>query len=392
MNDDGWQIVSLSEIAENVSERVKSVKDSGYDKWVGLKYIDHGSVSLSRWGDISEAASSGKIFKSADVLMARRFARSKSSEQERRAAVANFEGVCSGDAYVLREKPSIEKGLLKYILNTSRFWNYVMRNADGSMSVRVKWQALAKYQVKIPPIEKQKAIVDFLDSISEVISSYQPIGAEIKYFRKALLFDIMDKIEKYSKVSDLGDLKLGRMKSKKYTKGVNPKPYLRVGNIGVEYGLNLSRIEYMDFTEKELDIYRLISGDVLVTDGDLVSIWAAGRAAIFQGEIEDCCFQNHLIRLRTNSTTLPEYAVLALEYARHKGEIAKMVHMTTIATLSVGRLADVKIPMTDLSHQKSIADKFRKIDVIIENLEHTLNSYTNLQRVAIDSMLEGEDL
>jgi len=389
MSDEGWKIVALSEIAENVSERVNSVKDSGFDRWVGLKYIDHGSVYLSRWGEISEAASSGKIFKSGDVLLARRFARSKTSEQERRAGVANFEGVCSGDAYVLREKPSIEKGLLKYILNTSRFWNYVMQNADGSMSVRVKWQALEKFQVKIPPLDKQKLIVNFLDSISSVISAYKPINAEIKYFRKSLLFNILDKIEKHSNVSDLGELKLGRMKSKKYTKGVNPKPYLRVGNIGVEYGMDLSRIEYMDFTEKELDIYRLKPRDVLVTDGDLVSIWAAGRAAIFQGDIEDCCFQNHLIRLRTNSATLPEYAVLALEYARYKGEIAKMVHMTTIATLSVGRLADVKVPMTELSNQKSIAEKFRKIDIILENLEHTLNTYTDLQNVAINSVLDG---
>ena len=142
MSKEGWTTVTLGDIAENISVRVNDPSKSGLDRFVGLVHLDSGSVAVSRWDSTESVTSLMKQFQAGDVLLARRNA------YLRRASAVDFEGVCSGDAYVLREKPdAVVPGLLKYILNTNRFWEYAIANADGSMSTRVKWKHLEKMKI-----------------------------------------------------------------------------------------------------------------------------------------------------------------------------------------------------------------------------------------------------
>ena len=163
VNREGWQKVRLGDIAENVNERVDNPTQSGYERWVGLKYLDVGSLTVKRWGSVEDVKSSVKVFRKKDILVGRRYTRGKDPQLEKRASVVEFDGVCSGDAYVVREKPGlISPGILKFLLNTPNFWEYAIENADGSFSIRVKWRDLKEYKFLLPPIEKQKVIAELL--------------------------------------------------------------------------------------------------------------------------------------------------------------------------------------------------------------------------------------
>ena len=63
---------------------------------------------------------------------------------------------------------------------------------------------------------------------------------------------------------------MGRQKSPKYCLGKNPFPYMRVANIR-SLALDVQRVEQMDFTASEMTRYRLMPGDILLTEGDIVS-------------------------------------------------------------------------------------------------------------------------
>ncbi len=143
---------------------------------------------------------------------------------------------------------------------------------------------------------------------------------------------------KHYRMSDIAELKMGRQKAPKYTKGVGLRPYLSVANVG-KLELVLGSVGKMDFTDMEFKRFRLIPGDILITEGDLISRFNVGRAAVFKGEIPDCCFQNTLIRLRPRKGLDVDYALLMLEGARLSGVFARAAKTTTVTHLGLHRLS-----------------------------------------------------
>src|SRR5438552_365065 len=98
------------------------------------------------------------------------------------------------------------------------------------------------------------------------------------------------------------------------------RPYLRAANVTWD-GLDLSDVKRMNFTETESGVYELRSGDVLVAEAS-GSADEVGKAAIWRGEIDDCCFQNTLIRVRTRGP-LPEYLRYFLLAEARSGRIGR---------------------------------------------------------------------
>ena len=147
---DGWKSVKLDEVAEERSDRVDNPSKSGYDRFVGLEHLDSGELTVRRWGSTADLLSAMKLFKNGDILIGRRNAYLK------RASKAEFDGVCSGDAYVVREKKGkIAEGLLPIILNSDSFWDYTIAHASGTMSKRAKWRDLAEFTFMLPSPEEQ---------------------------------------------------------------------------------------------------------------------------------------------------------------------------------------------------------------------------------------------
>jgi len=82
---------------------------------------------------------------------------------QRKIAVADFIGVCSGDIYVL--EPSNEKllpELLPFICQTDSFFEHAVGTSAGSLSPRTNWKSLSEYEFALPPLEEQRRIVEAL--------------------------------------------------------------------------------------------------------------------------------------------------------------------------------------------------------------------------------------
>ena len=186
MSFEAWTRVSLGDIVENISTRVDDPSKSGLERFVGLEHLDSGNVAVSRWGSTSEFAS-GKKFESGDVLLCRR------RPYLRKCSGVDFDGVCSGDAYVLREKPgAVVPGLLKYILNTNQFWEFAIANADGSMSTRVKYRHLQSYVFDLPPESRQRDILVILNTVSKLHEDNKRIHENSKQAYNKFLSKLFD--------------------------------------------------------------------------------------------------------------------------------------------------------------------------------------------------------
>lgn len=170
---------------------------------------------------------------------------------------------------------------------------------------------------------------------------------------------------------------MGRQKSPKYCKGINPYPYLRVANIG-RLEVRIDEVHEMDFTPVELDRFRLSAGDILLTEGDLINPSNVGRSAVFEGEIEDCCFQNTLIRFRPIPEVSASFCLLLFEGARLNGVFSKTAKTTTVTHLGLGRFRESPFPLPDASTRRRLSNRFRQLLDSRRRIEHRLSASRTL--------------
>src|SRR5688572_26724966 len=104
-----------------------------------------------------------------------------------------------------------------------------------------------------------------------------------------------------SKVGDLFDMQLGKMLSKEASAGPEQRRYLT--NKNVQWSrIDFEALNYMSFSSVEREKFRLVPGDLLVTEGGEI-----GRTAMWEGDRKECYFQKSLHRLRSRGQIDPRY-------------------------------------------------------------------------------------
>ena len=163
-------VVKLDDVAIEVKETYKGDK-TGYPI-VGLEHITSGEVVLSNWS-VNTKNTFSKIFRQGDILFGRRRAYLK------KAAIAPFDGICSGDITVIRAKSDkLYPELLPFIIQNDDFFDYAVEKSAGSLSPRVKWEHLKNYKFKLPSLEKQKNLAELFWSINDSRNAYQKLLQE----------------------------------------------------------------------------------------------------------------------------------------------------------------------------------------------------------------------
>src|SRR5690554_1317617 len=118
-----WRKTKLGDVLAEVKKRVDNPAQSEYNRFVGLEHFVSGDIKIKNWASTENLVSATKAFESGDILFARRNA------YLRRASMADFDGVCSGDAFVLRENDEmVVPGFTAFLMNTEDIWDYANSN------------------------------------------------------------------------------------------------------------------------------------------------------------------------------------------------------------------------------------------------------------------------
>jgi len=174
----------------------------------------------------------------------------------------------------------------------------------------------------------------------------------------------------WAKITNLGNLKLGKQLTSGKRPGTRSTPYIRTANITLD-GLDLTTVSRMDLTARERQTLRLARGDILVADAS-GSATHVGRSAIWNEEVPDCCFQNHVIRFRPHALR-PEYALIAFRYLHTSGVFARMCHGVGIQHLGASRLAQMELPVPGDAEQGRIVEETNR------RLEHVKNAVASME-------------
>jgi type I restriction enzyme S subunit len=129
------------------------------------------------------------------------------------------------------------------------------------------------------------------------------------------------------------------------------RPYLRAANVTWN-GLSLEDVKEMNFSESEVETFRLMPGDILLSEASGSSS-EVGKPAIWRGEIGDCCFQNTLIRVRSNHLE-QRYLLWFFIWLARSGQFARGSRGVGIHHLGAKALNDWPIPLASLEEQRRI--------------------------------------
>ena len=161
--------VKLGDVAIEHKETCKGSKD-GYPI-VGLEHLIPEEVTLTAWDEGSDNTFT-KMFRKGNVLFGRRRAYLK------KAAVAPFDGICSGDITVIEAIPDrILPELLPFIIQNDDLFDFAVGKSAGSLSPRVKWEYLKNYEFELPDMDKQRELAELLWAMDATKKSYQKLIA-----------------------------------------------------------------------------------------------------------------------------------------------------------------------------------------------------------------------
>jgi type I restriction enzyme S subunit len=196
----------------------------------------------------------------------------------------------------------------------------------------------------------------------------------------------------WARVGQLGSILGGLTKNPKRAKLAHQYPYLRVANVYANE-LRLDHIERIGVEDRELAKLLLEPGDLLIVEGN-GSREQIGRVALWDGSIDPCVHQNHLIKARL---VLPEMSRWILTWLLSPGGrvLVEAVASSTsgLYTLSVGKVGGLLVPIPPLAEQhRIVAEVDRRLslaDDLHRIISANLHRATRLRHAVLTAAFAG---
>jgi len=255
----GWTRVAFGDVVRLSKARVADPEAAGIERVVGLEHIEPGDLRIRRWGDVADGTTFTTLFKPGQVLFGKRRA------YQRKVAVADFEGVCSGDIYVLEPaNDRLMPELLPFLCQTDAFFDHAVGTSAGSLSPRTNWTSLASFEFLLPPMQEQARLVEALSAADKLAEVQHELLASSESVFKALLKERIGRGFKpadyqgweeddepnmcFVRLSDVASVDRGRFSHRprnlpQFFGG--PYPFAQTGDVAAARGRDFSASQYL---------------------------------------------------------------------------------------------------------------------------------------------------
>lgn len=166
------------------SQRKELIQPSrgGLNRYVGLEHLDPGFARLRRWGTDAGLRSTKARFRPGDVLYG------KLRPYLGKAALAEWEGVCSTDILVLEPKPGeTDAAFLSFLLHSPDLLAHAVATTSGVNHPRTDWNSIAAFEQPVPAPTEQRAIGDGLSKLLSAVELEDRVVAMLKELKAATM-------------------------------------------------------------------------------------------------------------------------------------------------------------------------------------------------------------
>lgn len=376
----GWQRVRFGQVVRLVSDRCDPVT-SGIERFVGLEHIESGDLKVRSWGDVADGTTFTNRFRPGQVLFGKRRA------YQRKVAIAEFDGVCSGDIYVLESADSdrLLPELLPFLCQTDAFFEHAVGTSAGSLSPRTNWTSLASFEFTLPPLAEQHRIVHLLSAGRAAREATSELATAAARVADAHAEELMSDAWKSSPRQPLPSL------CEVLTVGIVVTPakfYVESDGVPVLRSLNVwpGRFALEDLKRISNEGHALHSKSRLRA-GDLAIVRTGdpgrpGNAAVVPQEMDgwNCV---DLVLARPSPQVRPEYLADFINWSRSRRVMEGLAPGTKQKHLSVQKLDRFEVPVAPLSRQDEMIDSLRSARRAAEVAASRAATTTELVRVVL---------
>lgn len=383
----GWKVWRFDQMATNVNVRIDNPSESGMEHYVGLEHLDADSLKIRRWGTPDDVEATKLMFKKGDIIFGRRRA------YQRKLGVAEFDGICSAHAMVLRAKPDVVlPEFLPFFMLSDLFMNRAVEISVGSLSPTINWKTMAAQEFVLPPMEEQQRITMLLISANSVRVHYD----ELLEATSSLLMSSLEAAQgeggfPLKSIDELCELIMD-------FRGRTPK------KLGMDWGGgDIPALSANNVLHRRIDLQKetnygspalyekwmtrgdLREGDVLFTTeaplGNVIRLQQSQRYILSQ----------RVIAMRVKASQIrPDYFEAILCSNHFQRELERLATGTTAKGIRVGSLVTIKIPVPPLAYQAEWSARISEITQVERKVEERRLEMRALLSKVLNESLSGE--
>ncbi|MAZ67620.1 hypothetical protein CL652_02525 [bacterium] len=364
-----WQKVKFGDIAKEVKESCSNPEDEELDRVVGLEHLTPLDIHIRDWKSLADGTTFTRVFRRGQVLFGRRRA------YQRKAALAEFDGLCSGDIIVMEAiEDKLNPDLLPFIVHSDKFYDWAVSTSAGSLSPRTKFKHLAELELEIPNRSLQNKVVGLLtklDDYQEKLLSAQQSAEEARLVMARMLFDNYkgDRVE----VGEVASVRAGYgFPHSLQGKTSGKYPFIKVSDMN--------------------DYPRLMDGAAnYVDDEELIKLKAKPfeEGTIIFPKVGAAIFTNKKRLLSKKSLVDNNVMGLTVQEDRYLNEymyyfflnldLGLIATQGALPAISAGDIKKINIPDIDISEQRKVISKLSDFDRNID-LVASLQTRTKVLR------------
>jgi type I restriction enzyme S subunit len=245
----------------------------------------------------------------------------------------------------------------------------------GTANVSLKEQDIAGVEIPLPPLDEQRRIVSRIEELAAKVREARNLRESSLSEAEALVASEANRTVSEAQargwpevsLGDVAEIQSGVTLGRRLRGATVRLPYLRVANVQDGH-LDLSVIKEVEILATEVQKWRLMPGDVLLTEG---GDWdKLGRGTVWRGEIPDCIHQNHIFRVRTSPNQFdPDFvaAIIGSPYGKTYFQTASK-QTTNLASINQRQLKAFKLFSPPLEEQRRFIGRLSALHTKMDSL------------------------
>ncbi len=386
------QVFRFDQMAVQVKDKVDPA-EADVDRYVGLEHIDPESLKIRRWGETSDVESSKIIFKSGDIIFGKRRA------YQRKLAIADFDGICSAHAMVLRPKTDVVlKEFLPFFMQSDIFMERAVKISVGGLSPTINWGDLAKEEFALPLLGEQRRIAEVLLAANRESEHLLSCLDALKRLIPSLSFSAFTALHSNDRIPKLP---LAELLTEDISNGIFRKReqfgtgtrMINVTDVYLDFEVPTDDLDRVPVGEREYDSFSAKPGDVIFNRSSLV-LSGIGHACLVPDAGEELVFECHLMRARPNPQKLDARFLTHYALSPHgRQHLLSRAQTTTMTTIGQGDIREIVIPCPNMIEQQQIAtnlDQLYSIKVSLADRHRKISKFIRVTAERVLANLGGE--
>jgi type I restriction enzyme, S subunit len=355
----GWRRMRFGDFADSINERVEPA-DAADEPYVGLEDLDPGDLHIRRWGKGSDVIGTKLRFRKGDIIFGRRRA------YQRKLAVAEFDGICSAHAMVVRARPELVlPEFLPFLMMSDRFMKRAVAISVGSLSPTINWTTLKLEEFDLPPLKHQRQFAEVLAAIDKLLQ------AQISQQNNCLRWRGAEIEDRLARFAGMQLKRLDELWTQSPEGGCSMAPASHETGHHVlslaalsEHGYRRGFLKFVEPTKPMLDAV-VKCGDLLISRSNTQEL--VGLVGIFDEERSDVSFPDTMMRLSFDERAIDKhYIELVLLSRLGRRHMMRSAAGTSGSMKKINRttLGSCRVPLPSLRDQRALVSRVGRIQEV----------------------------